>query len=74
MTNFDTSKGMHNYNMSKFSIFKGSSENMYNNYPNCPLSKIICVKRSLYKFIFVNIGKFRRTKNTTQIISFNTSK
>jgi len=31
---FDTSKGMNNYYMSKFQHFKGSSEYMYNKYPN----------------------------------------
>jgi len=33
-TDFDTSKGMNNYYMSKFLQFKGSSEYMYNTYPN----------------------------------------
>ena len=44
-----------------------SSEYMY----NLKNKKNICVKKSFYNCIFVNIGKFRR-KNTTQIISFNT--
>ena len=33
-TNFDTSKGMNNYYMSQFQHVKGSSEYMYNKYPN----------------------------------------
>jgi len=36
-TTFDTSKGMNNYYMFKFQHVKGSSEHMYNKYPNEPL-------------------------------------
>ena len=31
---YDTSKGINHYYMSKFQHFKGSSEYMYNKYPN----------------------------------------
>jgi len=42
---------------------QGSSEYMYMNYHNCPLSRNICVTKVI---IFVNIGKFRiNQKNNT---------
>ena len=40
-----------------FSIFKGSSEYIYMNYQNCPLSKTIYALRSHYIKVFVNLVK-----------------
>ena len=41
-----------------FSIFKGSSEFIYMDYQNCPLSKKIYALRSHYINVFVNLVNF----------------
>jgi len=41
-----------------FRIFKGSSEFIYMNYQNCPLSKKIYALRSHYINVFVNLVNF----------------